>query len=1098
MVASRVETVSNMQLFRLPRLITGVAAGLLLVSPVCAEDAANSRGSDQDSDSANTSSNITTENWGSFGSPVIGTSELTEGYPGTELFAGPEKFAKTGDPDYFHGVLPNGRIVKPAGDSTQVGMNPLGIIVTPDGKFVIVSNDDERKKDLERKKDFLSIQNPKNHSGYSLSVLDASASPMTVVSQIDTAGEFFIGLQVVPKPDGGYTLYASGGGDNSIKLFNISETGAIEAASNPSSIIIRPTLPATDGWVSNFTLAATFDFGSIPSPASSTKATDFSCGFAITFPAGLILSPDGKYLYVACDGDNSLAVIDTATNQVVAQYPAGYFPYGVSVSPDGKRIAVSNWGVTEYKFAVPSYDKNGKLTALATTTNDRGLPNLPAGFFVPVTDTEGKAPKTSSVSIFDLPKSDPTHAVLIGAVNEGKPLDQFVQVGDTHPSATAVVSSAGREILYVARTNDDSLGLIDLETGKSIKTVKLPLIDFTEPLVGTYPNALVASKDGRRLYVAEAGINSVAVLDTTDPVDPKVLSRIPTGWWPSALALSPEDKILYIVNAKGIGEDINPSAKPSPDEVPATGVESFTDSNFVFGTVQKVVLSAVAPGDESVLQYNLGKVRNPDQSVVPVGGNKSSPRIKTVVFIEQENKTFDSVLGTATHFGNFASVHFNKSDGTAYTNAQYNPVTQNTQLLATTFATAVNYYSNSEESDAGHQFCASGTATDYTEKTLLVKNGRGLLVNKNFEPEDYPAHGYIFNNAARHMVSFKDYGELVRIDGTDTGNSTPTTIDDPTSGKEGYPSLPETNPVTEVQNGDVDSVTEGLGQAYFLNLPILAILGGKNSSGEPYLDKNYPGYNFNISDQRRALEFIRDFDQMLSNDTVPQFLYIYLPNDHTGQTVATNIPAPTAPQQVEDGDVALGMVVQRIMNSPVYYNPKDNTGAAIFITYDDAQATVDHIHPHRTPLIVISPFAKPGYLGKEHYVTASIVKTEELLLGLPPNNLDDLLATELHDLFQDQYNGIKLPPDRFNRVAQYKATPPGRAIWSLVRNLHTAQPDQDSRRLGVLGRLSMRADQLYKDAKKGGQLNSPAYHQEQQKLMHVAQTIVQSPDPGEP
>jgi hypothetical protein len=304
--------------------------------------------------------------------------------------------------------------------------------------------------------------------------------------------------------------------------------------------------------------------------------------------------------------------------------------------------------------------------------------------------------------------------------------------------------------------------------------------------------------------------------------------------------------------------------------------------------------------------------------------------------------------------------------------------------------------------------------------------------------------------------------------------------------------LPETNPVTEVQNSDVNSPTEGLGQAYFLDLPILAILGGKSSNGEPYLDKNYPGYNFNISDQRRALEFIRDFDQMLANDTVPQFLYIYLPNDHTGQVVATNIPAPTAPQQVEDGDVALGMVVQRIMNSPVYYDPKDNTGAAIFITYDDAQATVDHIHPHRTPLIVISPFAKPGYLGKEHYVTASIVKTEELLLGLPPNNLDDLLATDLRDLFQDQYNGIKLPPDRFNRIAQYEAKPPGRAIWSLVNKLNTSQPDQDSRRLGVLGRLSMRADDLYKKAEKTGQLESPAYLEEQQTLMRLAKTIVEA------
>jgi hypothetical protein len=123
-------------------------------------------------------------------------------------------------------------------------------------------------------------------------------------------------------------------------------------------------------------------------------------------------------------------------------------------------------------------------------------------------------------------------------------------------------------------------------------------------------------------------------------------------------------------------------------------------------------------------------------------------------------------------FDNFASLTYNKQDGTSYTDIQNTGVDLNTQMLGTTFATAVNYYSDAEESDAGHQFSASGTATDYTEKTLLVKTGRGLLVNKNFEPEDYPASGYVFNNAARNNVSFKDYGAMIRIEGTDTGTST--------------------------------------------------------------------------------------------------------------------------------------------------------------------------------------------------------------------------------------------------------------------------------------------------------------------------------------
>ena len=386
-----------------------------------------------------------------------------------------------------------------------------------------------------------------------------------------------------------------------------------------------------------------------------------------------------------------------------------------------------------------------------------------------------------------------------------------------------------------------------------------------------------------------------------------------------------------------------------------------------------------------------------------------------MVFILQENKTFDSKLGNlGGHFGVFASLTYNNADGSPYYNGQYTGVTLNYQALAQNFAAAVNYYSDSEESDAGHQFCASGTATDYTEKTLLVKSGRGLLVNKNFEPEDYPETGYIFNNAARNGVSFKEYGVFAaRIDGTDTGTSQPTTLNDPPSGNCGAPQLNPDNFHISQPAGEPGrchhSGARGLGQSFFMTLPGLAIMGENNANGEPHLDHNYPGYNFNISDQRRAQEFIADFDRMLAAGTLPQFIYLYIPNEHTGSVQCPNsniYSSASNVQQVADGDVAVGMVVQHLMQSPVYYDQQTNTGMAIFMSPDDGQSTLDHIHPHRSPMVVVSPFAKPAYYSTRHYITASIVKTEELLLGLPPNNLGDLLATDLRDLFQPNYNGI--------------------------------------------------------------------------------------------
>jgi hypothetical protein len=248
------------------RLFFGFLLGILFTGDMSAKDRPQDRrsGPRMQAPGARPGSLVQIANWGNFGSPVAGTIDSTPGYDGAELFAGPHKFANSGDDDYFHGVLPNGRIAKPAGASTQVGMNPLGIVVTPDGKFAIVSNDDERKGDL------VSLRSAKNHGGYSLSVLDTSTTPMTVVSQINTPKKLFVGLAAAMNPDGTYTVYASGGGDNSIKLFSITWDGQISQAENPASISISPLLPADKGWVSNYTVASTFNLDAVPSPATLT------------------------------------------------------------------------------------------------------------------------------------------------------------------------------------------------------------------------------------------------------------------------------------------------------------------------------------------------------------------------------------------------------------------------------------------------------------------------------------------------------------------------------------------------------------------------------------------------------------------------------------------------------------------------------------------------------------------------------------------------------------------------------------------------------------------------------------------------------------
>ncbi len=1030
------------------------------------------------------SSSINANNWGNITAPVYGTSE-TGAYSGAELFAGPNKFGS-----YFSGVLPSGQIVKPAGTTIQIGMNPLGIATTGDGRYIVTTNDDERESG------YISYQSAINKGGYTISVVDSAS--MKVVSQI-TTGLFYIGLQVTGT--GPYTVWASGGPDNDMKLFNLAADGSITAGT-PASIAIKPILPSSAGYVSNYTPAAALN----TADASGNKppiATGFSrtSGAQITFPAGSALSPDGRYLYVACNGDNSVAVIDTASKTVVKQVPVGYFPYGVAVSNNGQKVFVSNWGVSEYKFKNPTYDDTGKLSQVGSTGNQ------PDGFYVPVTNTTGTNPKTSSVSILAAPGGNGASLSLLGSLYQGHTLDELRNVGDTHPTATTIVRHGAVEVMYVTKSNSDALGMVLVANNRALPDFDLSPVNVSladgQKVHGAYPNAIAVSPDNNRLYVAEAGISSVAVLDTSDAVHPRLLGRIPTDWYPTAVTVSPDGRYLYVANAKGIGEDINPAINTFAQPSPPSGVTSDprTDSNYIFGSLQKVDLATQNIDNAAVLANNYAVNQATDTSIIPVGGAPSA-KIKHVIFILHENKTFDSMLGSlSTRFGPYSSLMYNNQDGTQYTNGQFTGVDLNTQQLASKFATAANYYSNAEESDAGHQYSASGTATDYTQKTLLVKGGRGLLVNKNFEPEDYPEGGYIFNNAVRHGVTFKDYGAMIRIAGTDTGTNTPTILNDPTSGLAGFPQLNAdrfsvTTPITN--NGDTSSATVGLGQSYFLALPVLSVLGTNNPDGEPRLDRNYPGYNFNISDQRRAQEFIKDFDRMAAQGTLPEYLYIYQPNDHTGgiqtpnaATVTQNLPL----NEVADSDVGLGMVVNHIMSSPTYYNPQNGEGSAIFMTYDDAQSSLDHIHPHRTPLVVISPYAKPGYTALRHYITASIVKTEELLMGLPPNNLGDLFATDLRDMFQPTYNGITAAQVPVTRPAQYQATAEGTRIWSLASKLDTSAPDRDSLRLGILTRLSVSADDLHRKAATQHLLKTKRYKKEQTALYARAEKLVSGPAP---
>ena len=851
-------------------------------------------------------------------------------------------------------------------------MNSLGVTLTPDGKYAIISNDDEREDGAQ------SRIVPAVVGGYTLTVVRTST--MSVTDVFRAAHEpFFMGVAALRDPAAGANtlVLAAGGPSNTLHFLDLDAFGKLHDTGRALAM---------------------------PSPSDARFANN---GHA--FPGWIALSANHRVAYVVNNLANTVTAVNIATRSVMHSAPVGYFPWAAQVA--GRRLYVTDPGLMLY----------GNLPQQVRYPEFANVPFAP-----------DFASALSSVPL--AANGDVLSQGIVSARMDVAP-DGVDNVGGAHPSAIAV-SKNGR-YAYVCMTNVDRVAVVDL-LGVPRVVGGLQLRLFDRAPYGTQPDAIVRSPDGKRLYVALAGMNAVAVLDSSNPAKLHRLGLIPTGWDPSALAISPTGRFLYVANAKGIGQESG-----------FIGDGRGQDSNVLWATLQRIDMRKLPlqKTTMSALRY----LRVPQRSVAdaivpPLRSMQRSSVIKHVVFILEENKTYDSMLGDLTD----AQGHAYGNGDPALVSFGQN-VTPNLHALAREFGLAVNFYADSEESDAGHQFASAGIATSYTEKTLLVKDGRRPLVNKNEDPEDYPRAGYIFNSAARAHVSYRDYGDLVRLSGYDEGHALNARADDP----------------DYKDADDQNAPTSGLGGLYSLNVPALGALSG-------HIDLNYPGWNLRIRDVRRAKEFIRDYSALEQQNAVPEFTYVWLPDDHGG----FGPDIPPLPEEVADGDRALGMIVDFLSHQPTW------SSTAIFITPDDAQSSRDHVNEHRTYAIVVSPYAKRHYIGGAHLSTVSILKTEEELLGLPPLSLGDLLSTDMSGFFQATPDDA---PFSAIPVATQTASAEGQRIASLLARTDQSGPDADVERSARIIDLARRADAL---AASRQRLEAPVYAARQAALYEAALRVL--------
>jgi DNA-binding beta-propeller fold protein YncE len=690
-----------------------------------------------------------------------------------------------------------------------------------------------------------------------------------------------------------------------------------------------------------------------------------------SLPGELKLSPDGKWLYVLDLAHFRMVVIETTGRQIVASLPVGRLPFALALAPDGARAYVGNIGMFQYSI-LPGYDPNhARETALdfppfgfpspeaqeGTTIGDKRVPGL------------GDPNVIESNSLWVINLVDPTSPSVVAKLKTGLPVG-VESVGGSSPGGVV----AGLHTVFVSNSGQDSITFINAETDQIERTVVLEPAPALRGLRGVLPFGLALSPDEKFLYVACAGINAVAVVDANNGT---VRGYLPTAWFPARLATSPDGDALYIANAKGFGAG------------PNGGVNFHGDPKVTYiGEITKGVVSIVPTPKgadlghwtDEVLRNNgfapsgTGKSRHESKNFPVPPPGIPSPRIHHVIFIVKENRTFDQVFGdlgevrgehvdadpALAYFG-MNAVARNDDTGQEVSGAR---VTPNEHVLARRFAISDNYYVDSDVSVDGHhwlqgnypnELVEAGWPASYGDELHFKLDsdapGRLLIGGSSPSPQDYNQGGTIWHHLARHHITFRNYGEGFDLPGSD---------DD-----EGY---------------------EPTGMRMLLNSPMPKVLFDNTS-------RAYPMFNTQISDQYRVAQFTNEFNArfIAGGEPLPQFIFIWLPNDHTDKPRPAD-GYPFRASFVADNDLALGKLVELLSRSPYW---KDT---AIFVTEDDAQDGLDHVDAHRSLLLVISPYARRG-VSHVHTSMTSILKTFDLILGIPYLNQYDAADTDLSDMF---------------------------------------------------------------------------------------------------
>jgi len=821
-------------------------------------------------------------------------------------------------------VIPNGRFITPYGKSIEVAPHPFGLTLSSDGQIAVTANSGTSP---------ISISILKNLNSEYPTVLQVPPGPSTDKGVLASV---FMGLAISPD---NRIVYVSGGQQNKIYLFSV-DTGA--------------KLDSVDCSVDE----------------TGQKTSDGYIG-------DLKMSKDGRYLYAVDQMLFRLIVVDTNQKKIIASAKTGRYPFGLILSPDQQKIYVANVGLFEYsKMGQIEAEKDYKK-ALDFPPFGYGSKEMKNGIRIDSLDIPGlgdpNVPESFSVwsySVKDQAKPEIQAKIKTGVL-VGELIEDMPAVGGSSPNSLAATD----QYVFVSNGTNDNISVIDIAHDTIAAEIPIKLHEAVKQFRGVIPFGLAISPDQKRLFVAEAGVNAIGVIDIPTL---KVVGHIPAGWFPSKLEVSPDGKKLIVSNAKGFGSGPN-------------GGQDFQEgkSGSYIGNLMKGSVSVMdIPDDKSLEELTQQVISNnykiedyrsvqksrADNPIPMFGGEKESP-IKYLVFISKENRTYDEIFGqvekgkgdsTIARYGNNAT--FTNRDRTL--KVENATVMPNHLKLAHEFAISDNFYVDSDVSADGHRWLVNTYPNEWVESTVPASYGGNrsykakskapgsLAMNGSagaIYPEDYNEAGSMWDHLERNRTEFYNFGFG-----------------------------------TMFEPAFYDASFKLTGLKHFVNFPLPLPMFSRTS-------KMYPTYNLAIPDQYRIHQFMQEFDEkwIKTGTEMPSMITVIIPNDH-GAGERPEAGYLFRESYMADNDLAVGRIVEYLSHTPFWKN------MAIVITEDDAQNGIDHVDAHRSVLMVISPYCKRNYVSSVHYSFGSIFKTFWNVLGLPYLNQYDATANDLADFFNSK------------------------------------------------------------------------------------------------